>query len=159
LGPFESYLAMRGIKTFPLRMERHCSNACRVAEHLAANPRVERVFFPGDPRHPDSATVHRLLPPGLYGGIVSFEIKGAGREEVFAFMNRLKLIVPATSLGDVHSLLLYPLISSHRDVPPEVRERMGIRENLVRLAVGIEAVEDILTDVGQALGALGPGLP
>jgi cystathionine gamma-synthase/methionine-gamma-lyase len=151
LGPFESYLVMRGIKTFPLRMERHCANACRIAAWLKENPKIERVHFPGDPAHPDAATIRRLFAPGLYGGMVSFEIKGAGREEIFRFMNRLKLVIPATSLGDVHSIILYPVQSSHRDVPPAQRERIGIRDNLVRLSVGIEAAEDILADLEQAL--------
>ena len=151
LGPFESYLTMRGIKTMPLRMERQCANACRVASWLASHAAVERVYFPADPAHPDAAVIRRLLPSGLYGAIVSFELKGAGREEVFRFMNALHLIVRATSLGDVHSMMLYPVMSSHREVSPRHRERMGIRDNLVRLSVGIEAVEDIVEDLEQAL--------
>ncbi|HXG33095.1 MAG TPA: PLP-dependent aspartate aminotransferase family protein [Bryobacteraceae bacterium] len=153
LGPFESYLAMRGIKTFPLRMERQCLNACRVAAWLAQHPSIERVHFPGDPAHPDAATIRRLFPDGLYGAMVSFEIRGAGREQIFAFLDRLKLIVRATSLGDVHSMVLYPAMSSHREIAPKQRERMGIRDNLVRLSVGIESVEDILADLEQALAA------
>ena len=154
LGPFECYLTMRGIKTFPLRMERQCANACLVASWLAAHPRVERVYFTGDPRHPDEAAIRRLFPAGLYGAMVSFEIRGAGREEVFRFMDALKMIVRATSLGDVHTMMLYPVMSSHRELSPKHRQRMGIRDNLVRLSVGIEAPEDILADLEQAL-ALG----
>ena len=152
LGPFESYLTMRGIKTFPLRMERQCANASRVARWLGAHPKVERLYFPADPAHPDAAAIRRLFPPDLYGGMVSFEIEGAGREEVFRFMDSLKLVVPATSLGDVHSMMLYPLMSSHREISPKHRQRMGIRDNLVRLSVGIEAVEDIIADLERALG-------
>jgi len=152
LGPFEAYLAMRGIKTFALRMERQCANACRIASALAAHPRLEKVYFPADPKHPDAGTIRRLFPDGLYGAMVSFEIKDAGREQVFAFMDKLKLIVKGTSLGDVHSLILYPAMSSHRDLAPKQRLRMGIRDNLVRLSVGIEAAEDILEDLDQALG-------
>ncbi|HEX8985640.1 MAG TPA: PLP-dependent aspartate aminotransferase family protein [Bryobacteraceae bacterium] len=151
LGPFECYLSMRGIKTFPLRMERQCANACRIAARLANHPRVERVIFPADPAHPDAAAIRRLLPEGLYGGMVSFEIRGAGRQDVFRFMDRLRLVVRGTSLGDVQSLLLYPAMSSHREVSPKQRERMGIRENLVRLSVGIEDPEDLLADLEQAL--------
>ncbi|HLY19840.1 MAG TPA: aminotransferase class I/II-fold pyridoxal phosphate-dependent enzyme [Bryobacteraceae bacterium] len=151
LGPFESYLTMRGIKTLPLRMERQCANACRVASWLASHSAVERVYFPADPAHPDAANIRRLLPQGLYGAIVSFELAGAGRPEVFRFMNALRMIVRATSLGDVHSMMLYPMMSSHREVSPRHRERMGIRDNLVRLSVGIEAVEDIIEDLDQAL--------
>ncbi len=83
--------------------------------------------------------------------MVSFELKGVNKEDIFDFMNRLKMIVPATSVGDVHSMMLYPVMSSHRELSPKHRERMGIRENLVRLSVGIEAVEDITADLQQAL--------
>jgi cystathionine gamma-synthase/methionine-gamma-lyase len=151
LGPFESYLTMRGIKTFALRMERQCANACRVASWLATHPQVERVYFPASPDHPDAATIRRLFPPNLYGAIVSFELKDAGRQEIFRFMDALQMIVRATSLGDVHSMMLYPVMSSHREVSPKHRERMGIRDNLVRLSVGIEAPEDIIEDLDQAL--------
>jgi cystathionine gamma-synthase/methionine-gamma-lyase len=152
LGPFEAYLTLRGIKTFPLRMERQCANACRVASWLARRPAVERVYFPGDPAHPDAATIRRLFPPDLWGAMIGFEIRGAGREEIFRFMDALKMIVRATSLGDVHSMMLYPAMSSHREISPKHRERMGIRDNLVRLSVGIEAAEDIVGDLEQALG-------
>ena len=151
LGAFEAYLAMRGIKTFPLRMERQCSNAARIAAWLRQDPRIERVVYPDDPSHPDSGTVQRLFPAGLRGAMVSFGVKDADRERIFAFMDRLKLIVRATSLGDVHTMMLYPLISSHREMPPKERERLGITENLVRLSAGIEAVDDILADLDQAL--------
>ena len=152
LGPFESYLAMRGIKTFPLRMERQCANAYRVAAWLEAHAKVERVYFTGDPGHPDAATIRRLFPPNLFGAMVSFEVRDAGKPEIFRFMDGLKTIVRATSLGDVHSMMLYPAMSSHREISPKHRERMGIRENLVRLSVGIEAAEDIIQDLEQALG-------
>ena len=151
LGPAECYLAMRGIKTFPLRMERQCANGCRVASWLSAHPKIERVYFPASAEHPDASAIRRLFAPNLYGAIVSFELKAAGREEVFRFMDALKLVVRATSLGDVHSMMLYPVMSSHREVSPRHRERMGIRDNLVRLSVGIEAPEDIIDDLGQAL--------
>jgi cystathionine gamma-synthase/methionine-gamma-lyase len=153
LGPFESYLSMRGIKTFPIRMERQCANACRIASALASNPAIERVNYPSDPKHPDAEAIKRIFAPDLYGAMVSFELKGAGREEVFRFMNALNMIVPATSLGDVHSMVLYPFMSSHREVSPKHRERMGIRENLIRLSVGIESADDIIADLEHALRA------
>jgi len=152
LGPFESYMTMRGIKTFPLRMERQCQNACRVASWLAGHPGVERVYFLADPEHPDAATIRRQFPQGLYGAMVSFELKGARRDDIFRFMDRLKLIVRGTSLGDVNSMMLYPTMASHREISPKQRERMGIRESLVWLSVGIEGVEDIIGDLEQALG-------
>lgn len=151
LGPFESYLTMRGIKTFALRMERQCGNACRVASWLAAHPRVARVVYTADPNHPDADTIRRLLPEGLYGAMISFELKDAGRKEVFAFMDRLGLIVRATSLGDVHTMMLYPAMASHREVAPRQRERMGITGGLVRVSIGIEDANDIIADLEQAL--------
>ena len=159
LGPFESYLAMRGIKTFPLRMARQCANACRVATWLSAHPRIGRVIFPGDPSHPDAAVVRRLFPSGLYGAMVSFEVKDAGREEIFRLVDALKMIVPATSLGDVHTMILYPPMSSHREIAPKQRQRMGIGDNFLRLSVGIEAPEDILEDLDQALAVTAPPRP
>lgn len=152
LGPFEAYLTMRGIKTLALRMEKQCANARKVAAWLAAHPRVERVYFPGDPNHPDAATVARLYPKDLHGAMVAFDLRGAGKQEVFAFMEKLEMIVCATSLGDVHSMALYPAMSSHRDLSPKHRERIGIRDSLVRLSAGIEAAEDIIADLAQALG-------
>jgi cystathionine gamma-synthase/methionine-gamma-lyase len=151
LGPFESYLAMRGVKTFPVRMERQCANACRVASWLSSHPAVERVYFPADPKHPDAENIRRVFASGLYGGMIAFEVKGADRAGIFKFMNGLEMIVPATSLGDVHSMMLYPAIASHRELSPKHRERLGIRDNLVRLSIGIEAPEDIINDLDRAL--------
>jgi len=151
LGPFESYLSMRGIKTFALRMERQCANACRIATWLQSHPRIARVHYLADPNHPDAPVIRRLLPEGLYGALVPFEIKDAGKDDVFHFMDKLKLVVRGTSLGDVHSLLLYPAIASHREISPKQRQRMGIGEGLVRLCAGIEAVDDIIADLDQAL--------
>lgn len=151
LGPFEAYLTMRGIKTLALRMEKQCSNARQLAAWLRAHPRIERVHFPDDPSHPDAANVKRLLPPDLFGAMVTIELKDAGKAEVFAFMEKLKMIVCATSLGDVHTMMLYPAMSSHREISPKHRERSGIRDNLVRISTGIEAIEDIIADLDQAL--------
>ena len=92
-----------------------------------------------------------MFPKDLYGAMIAFEIRDAGREEVFRFMDALRMVVPATSLGDVHSMMLHPLMSSHREISPKHRERMGIRDDLVRLSVGIEAPEDIISDLEQAL--------
>jgi cystathionine beta-lyase/cystathionine gamma-synthase len=151
LGPFESYLTMRGIKTLALRFERQCNNARILAEWLSNHPCIERVYYCSASNHPDAATIKRFFAPGLFGAILSFEIKGANKPSMLAFMDRLKMIVPGSSLGDVHTLLLYPLIASHRNLSPKMRERMGIRENLVRVAAGIEDVEDIKADLDAAL--------
>lgn len=153
LGPFECYLAMRGIKTFPLRMERQCRNAAAIAAFLRTHPSVERVYYLDDPRHPDRHNIEKLFSDGLYGAMVSFEVRGLDQPGVFAFMDRLKMVVPATSLGDVHTMMLHPWTASHRDVSPRHKERTGIRENLVRLSVGIEDPGDIVADLEQALGS------
>ena len=118
---------------------------------LATHPRVDKVYFTGDPAHPDADVIARLFPPALHGAIVSFEVKDADKQAVFHFMDSLRMLVRGTSLGDVHSMMLYPLISSHRDLPPKQRARMGIKDNLVRISVGIEAIDDIIADLEQAL--------
>ena len=97
------------------------------------------------------STVQRILPEGLAGAMVAFEIKNATRQDVFAFMDRLQLVVRGTSLGDVHSLMLYPAMASHRDLAPKQRQRLGILDSLVRLSVGIEDAGDIIADLDQAL--------
>jgi cystathionine gamma-synthase/methionine-gamma-lyase len=151
LGPFESYLAMRGIKTFPLRMERQCENAAKVASWLREQPQVERVYYLDDPDHPDRANVDKFFADGLLGAMVSFDLKDADNGKIFAFLDKLQIIVRATSLGDVHSMALHPVTSSHREVAPKHRERMGIKENLIRLSIGIEDAEDIIADIERAL--------
>jgi len=154
LGPFESYLTMRGIKTLALRFERQCKNARILAEWLSSHPRIERVYYCSDPNHPDACNIKKFFAPDLFGAILSFEIRDANKQSILGFMDRLKMVVPGTSLGDVHTLLLYPLIASHRNISPKMRERMGIRENLVRVAAGIEASEDIVADLDQALRSI-----
>jgi cystathionine beta-lyase/cystathionine gamma-synthase len=151
MSPFEGYLTMRGMKTMGLRMERQCSNACKVASWLTPHPRVDRVHFSGDPKHPDGATIQRLFPKNLYGAILAFELKDGQRADIFKVMESFKMIVRATSLGDVHTMALYPAIASHRDLSPKQRQRLGIGDNLLRVSVGIEAAEDIIGDLDQAL--------
>jgi cystathionine gamma-synthase/methionine-gamma-lyase len=149
-SPFDSYLAMRGVKTLSLRMERQCRNAAFVARQLAECSAIERVYFPGNPDHPDYETCVRLFPEGLFGAMVSFDLAG-GRERVLAFLDALEMTVPATSLGDVQSMALYPAMSSHRDLAPKHRQRLGIGDGLVRLSVGIEDASDIIDDIVQAV--------
>lgn len=157
LGPFESYLAMRGCKTFALRVERQCQNAAIVAKALAANPLISKVHFTGNPDHPDAETIARLFDPGHYGAMIAFEVgdgaNAADRARIFRIMNALRMIVAATSLGDVHSMVLYPPIASHRDLSPKHRARLGIHDNLIRLSIGIEDPADIVADLDQALFA------
>jgi cystathionine gamma-synthase/methionine-gamma-lyase len=151
LGPQQAWLALRGLKTLPLRMRQHSENALAVARWLEEHPRVSRVNYPGLPSHPQHALAERLFQGRGYGGMISFDLRDAGQEDVFRFFEALRVCVPATTLGDVHSLVLYPAHSSHRALTPEERAHIGIGDGLVRMSVGIEAVEDLLNDLEQAL--------
>jgi len=151
LGPAEAWLTLRGLKTLPLRMRQHCLNAVEVAGWLEGQPRIVRVNYPGLSSHPQHELAKGLFPSGYFGGMISFEIAGAGKEEVFRFMEALELVLPATTLGDVYSLTLYPAMSSHRALAPEERARVGISDRLVRLSVGIEEASEIIEDLERAL--------
>ena len=151
LGPQEAWLALRGLKTLPLRMRQHCANAQAVAEWLVRHPAIAHVNYPGLPDHPQHDLAARLFAGRGFGGMVSFDLRGAAQAQVFSFMEALELVLPATTLGDVYSLTLYPAHSSHRYVAPEVRAALGIGDGLVRLSVGIEDVGDIIADLAQAL--------
>jgi cystathionine gamma-synthase/methionine-gamma-lyase len=151
LGPAEAWLTLRGIKTLPLRMRQHCTNAMEVAKRLQGHPQISKVNYPGLVDHPQHELAMKLFPEGLFGGMISFEIKSAGKKEVFRFMESLDLVLPATTLGDVYSLTLYPAMSSHRALTPEERKKGGISDGLVRLSVGIEEVGEIIGDLEQAL--------
>jgi cystathionine beta-lyase/cystathionine gamma-synthase len=151
LGPFEAWLTLRGIRTLALRMREQCANALQVAQWLKEHPAISRVIYPGLPDHPDHELAKQLFRADYFGGMVSFELRDAAEPEVFRFMEALKLIQAATSLGDVYSLLLYPAQSSHHALGREERLRQGISDGLVRLSVGIEAAADIIADLKQAL--------
>lgn len=151
LGPNEAWLTMRGLKTLPLRMGQHCHNAAQAAAWLKDHPRISRVNYPGLTDHPQHRVATRLFRPGCYGGIISFEIADANRAKIFAFMEALQLVLSATSLGDIYSLIMYPAHSSHRALTPDEQAQIGIGEGLVRLSVGIEDVGDIIADLAQAL--------
>ena len=151
LGPQEAWIALRGVKTLPLRMRQHCENAQIVAGWLASHPAVAQVNYPGLASHPQHAVADRLFAGRGFGGMLSFDIRDAEQAQVFRFMEALELVLPATTLGDVYSLTLYPAHSSHRQVAPEVRASLGIGEGLVRLSVGIEDAADIIVDLEQAL--------
>ena len=147
LGPFEAWLTLRGVKTLSLRMQRQCENAAALAAWLAGHPRVARVYYPG--------LAEMGTPPiftgDLRGGIVAFDIAGAGREEVFAFLRALRICLPVTTLGDVYTMVLYPAMSTHRTLTEQERAAAGIGEGLVRLSAGIEDVGDLIADLDQAL--------
>ncbi len=151
LGPFEAYLALRGIKTFPLRMRQHCAGAAIVAAWLERHPAVARVYYPGLASHPQHALAKRLFGERGAGGVVAFDLRDADQGRVFRFFEALQLVLPATTLGDVYSLVLYPAHSSHRAMTPEERAIAGVGDGLVRLSVGIEDPKDIIADLAQAL--------
>jgi cystathionine beta-lyase/cystathionine gamma-synthase len=151
LGPFEAWLALRGLKTLPLRMKQQCQNAQQVAEWLTKHPRVKKVNYPGLASHPQHALAKSLFEDKGYGGVLSFEIDGADKAKIYRFMESLKIFLPATTLGDVYSLVLHPATSSHRSLTVEERARVGIPDRLVRLSMGIESTDDILSDLESAL--------
>lgn len=154
LGPFEAWLAHRGLKTLPLRMRQQCQNALAIATWLQSHPQISRVHYAFLPDHPQFELMHRLSGSKGGGAVLSFEVKDAGKPEIFALMDALELIQPATSLGDIYSLMLYPAISSHRTLAPEERHGLGISDGLLRLSAGIEDAADIQADLEQALAAM-----
>jgi cystathionine beta-lyase/cystathionine gamma-synthase len=151
-GPFDVWLALQGLSTLALRLERASQNALEIARYLAQHPAVAQVHYPGLPSHPHHALARQLYPHG-YGGMLAFELAG-GKEAALAFLKRLQLIAFVPSLADVTTTVSYPPATSHRHVPAELLAAMGIRPGLVRLSVGIEAVEDLIADLDQALRAL-----
>lgn len=155
LGPNEAYLTLRGLKTFPLRMRQQCANAVQIARWLATHKRVARVNYPGLPDHPTYETARRIFGDRGYGGMVSFELANGDQEMVFRFFDALKLVQPATTLGDVFSLVLYPMHASHRSMTAKERAVAQITPKLVRMSVGIEDTGDIVADMDQALASLG----
>ena len=155
LGPFEAWLALRGLKTLPLRMRQQCQNAEQVAAWLQTHPGVEEVHFPGLPGHPQHTLAKQLFEGRGYGGVLSFAIKEADKSLVYRFMESLTVCLPATTLGDIYSLILHPATSSHRGLTAEERLRIGIPDGLVRLSTGIESSEDILADLESAFAKVG----
>ena len=153
LGPFEASLVSRGIKTLGLRVRSQCASALAVARWLDEHPAIARVHYPGLPSHPQHTLATRAFG-GLYGALVSCELKDAGRAETMRFVNGLKLVLPATSLGDVYTLVTAPFVSSHRDLSAEDRAAQGIPDSLLRFSIGIETTEDIVADIEQALARL-----
>jgi cystathionine beta-lyase/cystathionine gamma-synthase len=154
LSPFEAWLALRGCKTLPLRVGQQCTNAARIAEWLSQHPRIARVNYPGLPDHAQFDLAGQLFGGRGFGGVLSFEVAGADQAAVFRFMEALDVCLPATTLGDIYTLVLHPATSSHRSLSAEERERIGIRPGLVRLSAGIEDVNDIIADLDQALASL-----
>ncbi len=149
--PHQSWLILRGLKTFAVRMERHNQNAQAVAEFLEGHAKVERVWYPGLASHPDHATARQQMSG--FGGVVSFEVRG-DEAQTLRFADQLKLWLLGPSLGGVESLASHPSTVSYYDFTREERYRLGITDNLIRLAAGIEDVEDLIADLDQALAAV-----
>jgi cystathionine gamma-lyase len=149
--PFGSFLALRGLKTLALRMERHCSNALALAHWLVQQPQVARVHYPGLESHPQHALAKRQMRG--YGGMISLDLKtdlaGARR-----FLETVRIFSLAESLGGVESLIEHPAIMTHATIPLETRQRLGIGDALVRLSVGVEELEDLRDDLARALAAI-----
>jgi methionine-gamma-lyase len=148
MSPFTAWLMLRGIRTLHVRMPVHCSNAQKVAEFLARHPKVKRVNYPGLPGHPGHELAKRQMK--AFGAMMSFEVEG-GYEGGKRVMDRVKIFFRAASLGDTRSLIVHSASTSHRAVPPEQRQAIGITDGLVRLSVGIEDAEDLIQDLNQAL--------
>lgn len=150
-GPFDSFLALRGLKTLSLRMQRHSENGLELAGWLEKHPKVEKVIYPGLASHPEHALAKRQM--SAFGGIVTIYLKG-GEPEARRFLENCGLFTLAESLGGVESLVDHPGIMTHASVPPETRKALGISDSLVRLSVGVEDVNDLRADLEHALGAI-----
>jgi cystathionine gamma-lyase len=146
-GPFDSFLALRGLKTLALRMQRHCDNAAAIARWLERHAKVRRVVYPGLASHPQHELAARQMSD--FGGMITFFIKG-GLDAARRFLERCRLFALAESLGGVESLVEHPGIMTHASVPPEKRDALGISDTLIRLSVGVEAVDDLIADLSQA---------
>jgi cystathionine gamma-lyase len=148
-GPFDSFLALRGLKTLALRMERHCTSALMIAEWLERHPKVKRVFYPGLASHPQHALAKKQMR--AFGGMISAELVGT-LDDSRRFLERCRLFALAESLGGVESLIEHPALMTHGSVPAEVRATLGITDTLVRLSVGVEDADDLTADLSAALG-------
>jgi cystathionine gamma-lyase len=148
-GPFDSFLTLRGIKTLALRMQRHCANALEIANFLEKHPQVERVYYPGLASHPQHALAQRQMSAG-YGGIVTAVLRG-GLQAARRTLERCHLFALAESLGGVESLIEHPAIMTHASLPAAMRASLGIGDGLIRLSVGVEDVNDLITELRQAL--------
>lgn len=150
-SPMDCFLVMRGLKTLHVRMERHAHNAMEVARHLEQHPKIERVVYPGLESHPQHELAKRQMSG--FGGMITFFLRG-GLPQARAFLENLQLFALAESLGGVESLIEHPAIMTHASIPPEIRQKLGISDNLIRASVGIEDVSDLKADLDQALDAV-----
>jgi cystathionine beta-lyase/cystathionine gamma-synthase len=149
LGPQDSYLVLRGIKTLHLRVQRHSENGQKVAEYLANHPKVEKVYYPGLENHANHEVAKKQMS-GQFGGMVSFTFKSGAKADAIKFLEDLKVFTLAESLGGVESLANHPALMTHASIPEPKRKEIGITDDLVRLSVGIEDAEDLIKDIEQA---------
>ena len=150
LGPQESFLVLRGIKTLHLRVERHCLNGQKVAEYLEQHPLIDQVLYPGLPSHPQHDLAKKQMTKG-FGGMVSFTFKSGAKADAIKFLENLKVFTLAESLGGVESLANHPALMTHASIPAEKRAEIGVTDDMVRLSVGVEDIEDLIADIEQAL--------
>ena len=148
-GPMDSFLALRGIKTLHVRMQRHCENGKAIAEYLAAHPKVEKVYWPGLEDHPNHDIAKRQMDD--FGGMISFVTKGDDYDQAIKIVENLKVFTLAESLGGVESLAGHPASMTHASIPKATREKIGVVDALIRLSIGIEDVDDLIEDLAQAL--------
>jgi cystathionine beta-lyase len=149
LGPTDSFLVLRGIKTLSIRMERHCFNGFEVAKALQNHPKIAKVFYPGLESHPQYELAKTQMQ-NKFGGMVSFTFKSGKKEDAIKFLENLKVFTLAESLGGVESLANHPALMTHASIPEDKRKEIGITDDLVRLSVGIEDISDLLADIEQA---------
>jgi cystathionine beta-lyase len=149
LGPMDSFLVLRGIKTLALRMQRHCENGEKVVEFLKNHPKIGKIFFPGLPDHPFHEIAKKQMDG--FGGMVSFTFASGQKADAVKFLENLKVFTLAESLGGVESLANHPALMTHASIPEEKRKEIGITDDLVRLSVGIEDADDLIADLKQAL--------
>jgi len=150
LGPQDSFLVLRGIKTLSLRVQRHCENGVKVTEFLDKHPKVKTVYYPGLASHPFHEIAKKQMKNG-FGGMVSFTFESGKKEDAISFLEKLEVFTLAESLGGVESLANHPALMTHASIPEDKRKEIGISDDLVRLSVGIEDIEDLLADLEQAL--------
>lgn len=149
-GPQDSFLALRGIKTLHLRMKAHCENGRQIAAFLKNHPRIEKIYWPGFADHPNHEVAKKQMRD--FGGMISIVLKEATLEDTFKLASSFKVFSLAESLGGVESLINHPATMTHGSIPKEVREKVGVVDNLIRISVGVEDIDDLLEDLEQALG-------
>ena len=149
-GPMDSFLVMRGIKTLHLRMERHCFNGKKIAEFLKTHPKIEKVYWPGFTDHPNHEIAKKQMKD--FGGMISIVLKGADLDQTFKVASSFEVFSLAESLGGVESLINHPATMTHASIPKDEREKAGVVDNLLRLSVGVEDIDDLLEDLKNVLG-------